>query len=220
MNDKTKELKKKAAEKAVALTTAATLLAGGLFSPPADLAPEEDLFSETAVVDTLLPEPEAAGPEIVTVPDEEEKKRQRAPLRIRILRVLGLWIAGAILVSVVSALLSALPAVLAGILSWAAGALITLALAAVAVKLLFPEKSWKEIFSRKNLPLLAGGAAAAGILTAVAEAWLAENPWVKAGAIALGTAAVLAAVLLRTQKREKAEEGAQQNTEDNKRSSD
>lgn len=157
--------KDKAAKKAVAVAAAASMLVSGLFSPPADLPDDEDLLGQPpAIVELLLPEPEPFLDPVEEPEPEEKKRRLSLPARIAVFA--GIWIAAAIAISVIASLLAALPAIAAGILRFAATALV-IALAGVgAMKLLFPEKSLKELLSRNNLLKVVAVCVLSGLLCA------------------------------------------------------
>ena len=158
--------KKRMAEKAVAVTAAASMLVSGLFSPPADLPKEDDLTGRPAIVEQLLPDPEPEPVEIPIESPEEEKKKRRLTLPARIALIAFVWAAAAVFVAVLSSLLAALPAVAAAVLRFLAAAFV-IALAAVgAMKLLFPEKTLKELFSRETLLKVGAVGLLSGVLCA------------------------------------------------------
>ena len=152
-----------AAEKIIAVTTALSLLTGGLFTDSAKL-PEDELPKE------IVPITEVYIPESEPVPEandtEERKRRQTAvPFRRRVLISIGAVILYILLMWAVTMLTAALPAAAAFAIKLAAGAAAVFLMYIGAMKLIHPDKSIKELVKGKALRrgLIITGLAAAGI---------------------------------------------------------
>lgn len=161
-----KEKKPEPGKALLAVLTSLSVLTAGMFDAPA----EEDTTLPAAprmqMNDRILNEDDEPAEEVGEEDEDEKKKRPRSGLRqrvaampfmLRVLLVVPLWALG-----------SAITALLAPALPWAASLLlsaaVTVGLVVLAAKLLFPEMPLKDIFKRKNLPVIVAGAAAVGLL--------------------------------------------------------
>ena len=181
-----KEKKAKIAASAVAAATGVSILVGGLFQSPADLARDDraKTISPPAYeyVMPVLPDDDGGdgggddGEEEVL---SEEKRRGgwKAALREQILRLpwgvrafigVPLWAVGFILLTGLSALWSAvLSPVMGTVVGWACTAAVILAIVFCSVKAAFPDLPVKKILNRKTVPTVIIGVAAAAAADAL-----------------------------------------------------
>ena len=167
----TKSKKAKIASSAVALTTSASLLLGGLFTSPADLMQDtKDINVPPPVVEIYAPDPGddggGGGDDDGSYTDEDKKRGGiRDSIRNRILRMpaavracigVPLWALGWLLITGLSALWgTVLSPIFSSILGWALTAGLILLVACVAIKCAHPDvpfkKIAKKVFSKKPI---------------------------------------------------------------------
>ncbi len=149
---------------AVAAMTAAGVMVGGAMSSPDDAMNGES----EAIVQTISIAPQVqvdagggdgGAEEAVAV--EEEKKRGRyasvrkslreAPFEARLRLAVPLWIAGTVMVAVLSSLwMGVLPPLAAAALNWVLTALMAVLVFVLAVKTVFPDMPLKKILNKRT----------------------------------------------------------------------
>jgi len=156
-----KSQKKKAAVSAVAAVTAASVLVGGAFNSPAELLEDSpDALIQT--MDMELGSQTDAGDGADDGEEEESKARQgavvrrlimQAPVPLRALVALPLWLVGTLLCELGAVLWAAvLSPVFATLLNWLAVALVVLLVFLMAAKTIAPELPIKKILNKKSVP--------------------------------------------------------------------
>lgn len=148
---------------AVALTTAAALLTGGLFHSPADFLQEDRDTAPQAIVQVMEPlDEDDDGSDDDYGAEEEEKGRRgfrarlkqlllRLPLYLRLALLLPLWCIGWVLITGGSALFQAfLSPALGSVLRWLCITALVCAGILGAVKLMFPDVPLKKLLTRKS----------------------------------------------------------------------
>ena len=158
--------KKKTATAVVSAVAAASMLVSAAFTAPEDVFNDPDSDQPTAIVAIAdSADDDDAG---TTESDEEETKKGRKSLRagiasilrelptpIKILVLLPMWLLGEGITLLVSALLStAGRPVLLGLISFALNLLVLFCITACGLKLLFPNKKLKELFTKKRTILM------------------------------------------------------------------
>lgn len=156
-----KSQKKKAAVSAVAAVTAAGVLVGGAFNSPAELLDD----APDALVQTLDMDMDSqtdAGDDSGDGEEEEGKARpasiirrmvQQAPMPVRALVALPLWLVGTLLIELGGLLWgTVLSPVFAAIVSWVAIAVMVMLVFLLAAKTIAPELPIKKILNKKSVP--------------------------------------------------------------------
>ncbi len=158
--------KKKTATAVVSAVAAASMLVSAAFTAPEDVFSDPDSDQPTAIVAVS----DAADPDDADAAESEEdetKKGKRSlkgsiasvlrelPTPIKILVLLPLWLIGEGITLLVSALLStAGRPVLLGLASLALNLLVLFCVTACGLKLLYPNKKLKELFTKKRVILM------------------------------------------------------------------
>lgn len=186
---------------------AAGLILGGVFRTSDELLENKDraIPDPPAVVEMLEAQSNPDDGDGAATQTEEKKKSLRERIRCAVLRLplwlrtvicLPLWCAGQIVIFATGLLWDTiLSPVLKTLLPWISFALITALVAAVVLKLLFPQLKAKEIFGKRNLIILITGTA----LTAMVNLWLKASDaadWTQMLAKTIGSTMILAAVVL------------------------
>lgn len=155
-----KSKKKKAAVSAVAAVTAAGVLVGGAFNSPAELlddAPDALVQSLDMDMDSQTDAGDGADD------GEEEEGRSKpasairrlvmqAPLPLRAMVALPLWLVGTLLINLGGTLWGAvLSPVFSAVLGWAAIALMVLLVFVLAAKTVAPDLPIKKILNKKSV---------------------------------------------------------------------
>lgn len=156
-----KSQKKKAAVSAVAAVTAAGVLVGGAFTSPADLLDD----APDALVQTLDMDTDGqtdAGDDSGDGEEEESKARpasairrmvQQAPMPVRALVALPLWLIGTLLIELGGAVWGAvLSPVFAAVLSWVAVAVMVMLVFLLAAKTIAPDLPIRKILNKRTVP--------------------------------------------------------------------
>lgn len=178
-----REKKKKAAGIAVAFATGISLVIGGLFQSPADLAQDPTKAISPPAYELVLPDlPDNTGNggddgEDDAVPEEKKRGGLRSALRERILRLpwgvrafagVPVWAFGFILLTGLSALWSAvLSPVMGTIIGWICVAAVILAIIFCTVKAAFPNIPVRKILNRKTIPAVVFGVALISVADSV-----------------------------------------------------
>ena len=154
--------KKKTAAAVVSAVAAASVLVSAAFTAPEDVFTDPDSNQPTAIVEVSDAADDDAG---LTDSEEDETKKGKRSLRgsiasvlrelptpIKILILLPMWLIGEGITLLVSALLStAGRPILLGLASLALNLLVLFCVTACGLKLLFPNKSLKELFTKKRI---------------------------------------------------------------------
>ena len=154
--------KKKTAAAVVSAVAAASVLVSAAFTAPEDVFTDPDSNQPTAIVEVSDAADDDAG---LTDSEEDETKKSKRSLRgsiasvlrelptpIKILILLPMWLIGEGITLLVSALLStAGRPILLGLASLALNLLVLFCVTACGLKLLFPNKSLKELFTKKRI---------------------------------------------------------------------
>lgn len=156
-----KSQKKKAAVSAVAAVTAAGVLVSGAFTSPADLLDD----APDALVQTLdmdMDSQTEAGDDSGDGEEEEGKAKpasairrmvQQAPMPVRALVALPLWLIGTLLVELGGAVWGAvLSPVFAAVLSWVAVAVMVMLVFLLAAKTIAPDLPIRKILNKRTVP--------------------------------------------------------------------
>ena len=163
--DNGKDLKKKI----VSAATAASLLIGGAFTPPAELPDNPmDKAGPPAIIEVAAPvfiDDDDDG-DTIAVPEEEKKRKglkQRVLIALPI--ILVTWIAGIALAALAA---SVLTGVLAKVAGWLITAVLLLVTYAAVAKVMFPDLKLKQILNWKAiLAVIAGATAVTFILKGI-----------------------------------------------------
>ena len=150
---------------AVAAMTAAGVMVGGAMASPDDVLNDDS----GAIVQTITIAPQVqvdaggsdGGTEEAVAVEEEKKKRGRfasaqkslraAPFEARLRLAIPLWIAGTVMIAVLSSLwMNALPPLAAAALSWVTTALMAMLVFVLAVKTVFPDLPLKKILNKRG----------------------------------------------------------------------
>jgi len=177
----------KDAKKLVAVTAAATVLISGLFSTPADIIHDPNVFSQTQVVQVIDDgyAPDNGGDEDSTECEEKRGIRAklrrlllRLPLAVRLCILLPLWLCGTVLTFVCSQLLRliAMPLLLR-LLKFFLFALIAAALLLIGLKLLFPGIPLRSLLTKRNLIIIVVLALFQGAICACIDWLYPEKAW-------------------------------------------
>jgi hypothetical protein len=154
--------KKKTAAAVVSAVAAASVLVSAAFTAPEDVFTDPDSNQPTAIVEVSDAADDDAG---LTDSEEDETKKGKRSLRssiasvlrelptpIKILILLPMWLIGEGITLLVSALLStAGRPVLLGLASLALNLLVLFCVTACGLKLLFPNKRLKELFTKQRI---------------------------------------------------------------------
>ena len=154
--------KKKTAAAVVSAVAAASVLVSAAFTAPEDVFTDPDSNQPTAIVEVSDAADDDAS---LTDSEEDETKKGKRSLRgsiasvlrelptpIKILILLPMWLIGEGITLLVSALLStAGRPILLGLASLALNLLVLFCVTACGLKLLFPNKSLKELFTKKRI---------------------------------------------------------------------
>ena len=154
--------KKKTAAAVVSAVAAASVLVSAAFTAPEDVFTDPESNQPTAIVEVSDAADDDAG---LTDSEEDETKKGKRSLRgsiasvlrelptpIKILILLPMWLIGEGITLLVSALLStAGRPILLGLASLALNLLVLFCVTACGLKLLFPNKSLKELFTKKRI---------------------------------------------------------------------
>ena len=157
---------KKKAAVGVALTVVAASVAANLAFQPEELLHDQTWLETRARAveagELTAAKMEYEEPGELSRADTLRNRLLRLPVPVKALLLLPLWAVGEIPVAFVTWLLglSALPPILSGIAGFVLHAAVLVGVFCVVYKLLFPERSIKELFQKKNRRRLLLGAAA------------------------------------------------------------
>jgi len=165
--------KKKIAVSAVAAVTAASVLVGGAFTSPADIM-DDAADANVIALDMDMDSQTEAGDGADDGGEDEGRKGalasvrrlvRQAPAPLRACVVLPLWLVGALLINLGSALWGAvLSPAFAAFVDWAAIALMVLLVFVLAAKTVAPELPIKKILNKRTVPGILGLCLAFGLL--------------------------------------------------------
>ena len=111
------------------------------------------------------------------------------PVAVKAVVFLPLWLIGELPVLLFTALSSALGPVWGGLVGFAAQALLLVGVFCVVYKLLFPNRSVRELFKKKNLTsLLLGAAGVTGLNWLAAQIWPRFGFWRAVAMVVIGVA--------------------------------
>ena len=156
---------KKAATAVISAVTAAGMLISAVFSTPNDAFADPNADQPTAIV--AMADVDADDDDDVGIDSEDETKKSRKSLRagiasvlrglptpIKILVLLPLWLIGEGITLLLTALVStAGKPILLGLASLALNLLVLFAVTACGLKLLYPNKKLKSLFTKKRVIL-------------------------------------------------------------------
>ncbi len=169
------KLGKKALAAAAALVAACSVALAVIAPAPADLSGES---APVAAIAQALPVEEIADAE---TPRRRERFRARLsraflarPSALRGLILLPFWALGKALLALFSALLPALSPLWQALLGVLLNALLLFGLFAALYRLIFPDRPLHALFTKRNVLLLAGGAALLAAADAVLRAYWAD----------------------------------------------
>ena len=158
--------RKKAAAAAAGVVAACSVAIAAAAPSPCELFGGVEQAPAAQVA--LKNERRTAKPASTTLAERLRARFLSAPSVLRGLALLPFWAAGKALLTLLSALFSALSPVWQVLLSVLLNALLLFGLFMPVYKLLFPKKKLRELFTRRNILLLAGGS----LLLAAADAVL------------------------------------------------
>lgn len=208
---------------AVAAMTAAGVMVGGAMSSPDDALND----GPDAIVQTISIAPQiqadtggSDGDAEEAVAVEEEKKRgkyagvrkslRETPFEARLRLAVPLWLAGSLMIALLSSLLmSVLPPLAAAVLSWVLTALMAVLIFALAVKTVFPDLPLKKILNKRSLLCIGVLGLVCGILDAALPFFWEDYTGLSKLLHVLGSAACTGVPILyflRRHKREEAKE--------------
>ncbi len=153
--------KKKIAASAVAAVTAASVLVGGAFTSPADIMDDgPDAHVMTLDMD-MDGQPDAGGDGAEDGGEDEGRSRifaavrrlvRQSPAPLRACVAVPLWLVGALLINLGSALWGAvLSPVFAAVVDWVAIALMVLLVFALAAKTVAPDLPLRKILNKRSV---------------------------------------------------------------------
>ena len=161
-----KHTKRKVAATAAGVVAACSLAVAAVAPTPAELF---EGAAQTSAAQVSLINSRRAGKSASLTPKEKLRARFLGqPSILRGLALLPFWAVGKVLITLFSALGTALAPVWQIVLGVLLNALLLFGLFAVVYKLLFPKKKLRELLTRRNILLLAGGS----LLLAAADAVL------------------------------------------------
>lgn len=197
---KMKKFGKKALAASAGVIAACSLALGSLASTPDELFSGVSQTTQIAAAQAAG-EDRAADGSTAANPAQNERLRDRLrrlfftqPSVVRGVVLLPFWAVGKVLLTLFSLLFTALSPFLQVILGVLLNAALLFGLFAILLKLLFPNLRWRDIFTKRNILLLAIGSVLLSVVDAVLRAYWEDYRPISI-AIKLGFALVILSLL-------------------------